>query len=252
MNELAVQADALLTQQTLILAIIALATGLVRGFAGFGAAMVFVPLASIFVAPQTAVITLWLMDFVIVLPLTVTGFRNCNWSEIRPLFAGAVIGVPLGVWTLATTPEEPLKWIISILVLGAVVGLASGYRRRKPMPVPGIVAVGTAAGMGSGIAGLSGPPVIVFWAGSETTPAQMRMNIFAFFGLTGMMAGAMHLWFGLFTPERLLLAALLAPAYALAIWSGSKAFGFASERAFRIFALSLCTAAAIMVMPVWS
>jgi hypothetical protein len=79
----------------------------------------------------------------------------------------------------------------------------------------------------------------------------MRMNIFAFFGLTGVMSGAMHLWFGLFTAERLLLALALGPAYALGIWCGSRAFGLASERAFRTFALSLCTAAAIMMMPVW-
>ncbi|WP_416897874.1 MAG: sulfite exporter TauE/SafE family protein [Minwuia sp.] len=236
---------------TLILFLIAALTGLVRGFAGFGAAMVFVPLASILVLPQTAVITLWLMDFAIALPMTVRSFRSCNWTEIRPLFAGAVLGVPVGVWMLANLPPEPMKWIISVAVLAAVAGLASGWRRSRPLATPGVAAIGTVSGIGSGLSGLSGPPVIVFWASGQGTGAEMRTNIFAFFGLTGMMAGLMHFTFGLFTPERLALAAMLAPGYALAFWSGTRIFGFASEKTFRTFALSLCAVAALMVMPVW-
>lgn len=227
--------------------------GFSRGFAGFGAALIFVPLASLLIPPQSAVPILWLIDFTMVLPLTIQGFRNCDWTEIRPLFAGSVFGAPLGVWLLATLPDTPMKWIVSILVLIAVAGLASGYRRTRPMPLPGMVAVGGVAGVGSGAASLGGPPVIVFWASSSTTsPAQLRMNILAFFGLTGFTSGVMHFWFGLFTEERLITAALLGPVYALAVFAGSRSFGFASEKLFRTFALCLCAAAAVMVMPVWS
>jgi len=226
--------------------------GFSRGFAGFGAALIFVPLASILIPPQSAVPILWIIDFTMVLPLTIQGFRNCNWGEIRPLFAGAIFGAPVGVWLLATVPADPMRWVVSGLVLIAVVGLASGYRRTRPMPLPGMVAVGGAAGVGSGAASLGGPPVIVFWASSaDTTAAQMRMNIMAFFGLTGFTSGVMHYFFGLFTEERLITAMLLGPVYALAVFAGSRSFGFASETLFRRFALCLCTAAAIMVMPVW-
>lgn len=251
MNELAALAAGFLTADTLMLALAAMAAGFVRGFSGFGAAMIFVPLASVIVDPPTAVIALWIMDNLVTLPLVVQGFRHCAWAEIRPLFLGAVFGAPAGVWLLANAPEDPLRWTIAILVLVAVVGLASGYRRRKPLHRVGVVAVGAAAGIGGGLAGLTGPPVIVFWVGSETAPAQVRMNTFAFFGLTGVLAGIAHLVAGLFTPERIMLAALIAPAYAVAIYSGSALFGFASERLFRAFALTLCTVAAIFVLPLW-
>lgn len=252
MTELLAEYTGLSVAQFLGLAAFAAMAGLSRGFAGFGAALIFVPLASILIPPQSAVPILWLIDFTMVLPLTIQGFRSCNWSEIRPLFVGAVLGVPLGVWLLATMPEDHMKWIVSALVLIAVAGLASGYRRTRPIPLAGMITVGGAAGVGSGAAALGGPPVIVFWASSNTTSAaQMRMNIFAFFGLTGITSGIMHFSFGLFTEEKLITAALLGPVYALAIFVGSRMFGLASEKGFRIFALCLCTVAAIMVMPVW-
>jgi uncharacterized membrane protein YfcA len=252
MIELLTEHTGLTIAQFLGLCGFAAMAGLSRGFAGFGAALIFVPLASILIPPQSAVPILWLIDFTMVLPLTITGFRNCNWPEIRPMFVGAIFGVPLGTWLLATLPADPMKWIVAILVLIAVAGLASGYRRKKPMPLPGMIAVGGAAGIGSGAAALGGPPAIVFWASSMTTSAaQMRMNIFAFFGLTGITAGIMHFSFGLFTTERVVTAILLGPVYGLAIFTGSRMFGLVSEKGFRIFALCLCAAAAIMVMPIW-
>lgn len=226
--------------------------GLSRGFAGFGAALIFVPLASILIPPQMAVPVLWLIDFTLVMPLTIKGLRAANWGEIRPMIAGVIVGVPLGTWMLATLPQDPMRWVVSILVLIAVAGLASGYRRTRPMSRPGMIAVGGAAGVGSGAAALGGPPVIVFWASSSTTSAaQMRMNIFAFFGLTGTLAGVMHFSFGLFTSEVIVTSLLLGPIYALALFLGSRMFGLISEKGFRTFALCLCAAAAIMVMPVW-
>ena len=251
MSDLAALAAGYLTTDTLLLALAAFAAGLVRGFSGFGAAMIFVPLASVIVDPRTAVIALWVMDNLVTLPLVVQGMRNCTWSEIRPLFLGAIFGAPAGVWLLANAPEAPMRWAIAVLVLIAVAALASGYRRKKPLHGGGVVAVGAASGIGSGLAGLSGPPVIVFWVGGTTAPAQVRMNTFAFFGLTGAVAGVAHLVAGLFTPERIVLALMIAPAFAIAIYTGSALFGFASETLFRRFALSLCALAAIFVMPIW-
>jgi len=243
--------DTLWTTDLLWLYGFAVLTGLVRGFSGFGAAMVFIPLASILVPPQTAVITLWLIDVLVTSPLTIKGMRHGHWPEILPLFLGAMAGVPLGVWLLATTPETPMRWTISIIVLLAVLVLASGYRRKNRMPLPGVLAVGASAGVGSGMASLGGPPVIVFWVSGAASAAQTRMNIFGFFGMTALMSGAGHYLFGLFTPERLMLAALLIPAYALGIFSGNRMFGLASESMFRRFALTICAAGAILVMPVW-
>jgi len=44
---------------------------------------------------------------------------------------------------------------------------------------------------------------------------------------------------------------LAAPAYLLGTWGGSRMFGLASERAFRIACYAMIAAAAVISMPVW-
>src|SRR3546814_18447436 len=83
---------ALAEDRFLWLAVAALAAGLVRGFSGFGAAMVFIPLAGIVVSPQTAVPLLFVADHLAPLHITLPSFRRCCWAEILPLKAGANTG----------------------------------------------------------------------------------------------------------------------------------------------------------------
>src|SRR3546814_6767433 len=88
---------ALAEDRFLWLAVAALAAGLVRGFSGFGAAMVFIPLAGIVVSPQTAVPLLFVADNLATLHITLPSFRRCCWAEILPLTAGATLTVPLEI-----------------------------------------------------------------------------------------------------------------------------------------------------------
>lgn len=52
-----------------LLALTAFAAGLSRGFSGFGAALIFIPVASRLVGPQLASATLPLVDAVLAAPL---------------------------------------------------------------------------------------------------------------------------------------------------------------------------------------
>src|SRR3546814_8652322 len=77
---------ALAEDRFLWLAVAALAAGLVRGFSGFGAAMVFIPLADIVVSPQTAVPLLFVADNLATLHITLPSFRSEeHTSELQSL-----------------------------------------------------------------------------------------------------------------------------------------------------------------------
>ncbi|MCG8689630.1 MAG: sulfite exporter TauE/SafE family protein, partial [Minwuiales bacterium] len=119
------------------LALAALGAGLVRGFAGFGAAMIFIPVASALIDPKAAVILLFVIDGIATLPLLVPAVRICRWSEIMPLIVGATLSVPLGVQVLVRMDPVLLRWIICGAILLAVAVMATGWRysRRPSMPV---------------------------------------------------------------------------------------------------------------------
>ncbi|WP_340118278.1 sulfite exporter TauE/SafE family protein [Pelagibius sp. 7325] len=233
------------------LAAAALLAGLVRGFSGFGAAMVFVPLASVMKGPEVAVPLLFLVDSLATLPITVSAFRRCTWAEILPLLAGATVTIPLGVALLVSADPVVMRWIISLLILAAVSALAAGWRLRRQLPLLGTAAVGAAAGVTGGAASLAGPPLVLFWLGGQSSPAQVRDNIYAIFGLLGVVSG-ITLWLnGLLSLAVLREALVLLPAYVLAIFVGARLFPHASEGVYRKAALALCAGAALYALPLW-
>ena len=96
---------------------IAALAGLVRGFSGFGAALMFVPLCGILYGPTVAVLVLWVIDAFATAPIVHIHLRRATWRELGPLLIGSTILLPFGVWVLAHSDPEPLRWAISGMVL---------------------------------------------------------------------------------------------------------------------------------------
>src|SRR5690625_811679 len=232
-----------------VLAATAGLAGLVRGFSGFGSAMILVPVASALTTPQTAVVLLLFTDTLLALPLVAAAARRCHWREVLSLAVGALCTVPIGVRLLLVLDPALLRWIISLLILLLVALLASGWRWSRPPSLLHTGLVGGASGLTGGMAGIAGPPVILFWMAGQGQPASIRANIIVFFALTGLFNLAAYFLSGLLTPERVAAGLALAPLYALALLLGARAFGLASPRFFRTLALALCAFAAIAGMP---
>jgi uncharacterized membrane protein YfcA len=228
----------------------ALAGG-VRGFSGFGAAMIFLPLAGIVVRPEVAVPLLFVADNLATLHITLPSFRRCCWAEILPLAGGATLTIPLGVALLVSVDPQAMRWAISLLILFAVAVLASGWRLRRELPIYGTAAVGGLAGLAGGAASLYGPPLILFWLGGRSGAVQVRENIYALFGLLSVAAGLTQWMNGLLTVDVLREAITLLPVYALATVVGARLFRRANEAQYRWVALGLCALVAFAGLPLW-
>ena len=233
------------------LATAAVLAGLVRGFSGFGAAMIFLPLAGMAVRPEVAVPLLFVADNLATLHITLPSFRRCCWAEILPLAAGATLTIPLGVAVLVAADPQTMRWAISLLILVAAGVLASGWRLQKALPLYGTAAVGGLAGLAGGAASLYGPPLILFWLGGRSGAAQVRDNIYAVFGLLSVAAGITQWLHGLLTLEVLQVAVLLLPVYVLGTLAGARLFRRASDAQYRWAALGLCGLVAFAGLPLW-
>ncbi|MQA10920.1 MAG: TSUP family transporter [Pseudonocardiaceae bacterium] len=231
------------------LALATVVTGLVRGFSGFGSAMVFVPVASALSSPETAVVLLLMTDGLLSMPMLVPASRICVWREVLPLGLGAAATVPLGVWLLVVVDPVVMRWIISLLILVLIALLARGWRWTTQPGLPYTVAVGGGAGLTGGMTGLGGPPVILFWMAGHGDAARLRANIIVFFGMTGVFNAVSYFSAGMLTAERVASGIALIPSYGVALLLGVWLFRFATERFFRRLAFGLCTFAALSSMP---
>lgn len=225
--------------------------GLSRGFSGFGAALVFVPLASAAVGPRAAVPVLALLECVSCLVFLPNAWRHAARREVAVMATAAVVAVPLGALILAHAEPVPLRWGLTALVLLAVAVLASGWRYRGEGSVPLTLSVGAVGGVMSGTAMLGGVAPAAWWLGRSAPAVTVRANMNLYFAILTAAVTAAFAWRGLIGWDSAWLALAAGPSYAAGLWGGTALFGLASETTFRRAGYAMILTAAVLGMPLW-
>lgn len=235
---------------TLITGLLVLFTGgVVRGFAGFGAGMIFMPVAAALFSPPVAAGAFLLLDYFVTLPLLPRALRLCDWRTVLPAVLAAVVSVHLGAWLLVSADPLVLRWIICLVVLALLGLLISGWRYAgTPSPATS-AGVGAAAGIMGGVSQVSGPPVVAFWLSSPHPPHVIRANLIVFFALAGTGSLLAYLIAGVFNGRVLALAIGGIAVYGLGLYLGARGFGRANPQLYRRIAYSLIALAALTSLP---
>lgn len=226
--------------------------GLVRGFTGFGFAMVFMPLASMVLGPVAALGLIWFIDLPFALPIAARSAKRAEWGEILPLLLTATLALPAGIWLLTWLDRETMRWILALLVLTAVLLMASGWRYHGRPTIPLSLGVGALSGLFNGMASIGGMPLAVFWLGAQRNDRhKTRANMQAFFGVSTLISGSI-LWLkGILTAGSLLMAVPLFAVYGIGLWAGTHGFRLASEETFRRGAYAVIFLSALISLPFW-
>lgn len=228
-----------------------LLAGLVYGFAGFGSALVFMPLATIFVPAAVAVAAFSLSALASLFTVVPGAWRVANRRAVGIMILACLAATPLGVAALRLAPQDVIRSAVCALTLLTLAALIGGWR----MPVAphwGLrAAVGALAGVTGGSTGLNGPPVILFNLGTADQPvAVTRGNLALFLTLTSL-SFLPQLWLqGLLPPRALALGSLLLVPYALGTWMGTRLFTPARAGVYRKAAYLLIGAAGLAGLPV--
>lgn len=244
-------AAAFADRRFLAAAAIAALSGLVRGFAGFGSALVYMPLIAAVYEPRIAAVTLLLVDYAGSVPFAAPEFRRCTWREVLPLSIAATIAVPFGTMALLVLDPIILRWGMAILVFGLVAVLASGWRYHGAPRLPITIGVGLFSGFGGGAVQIAGPPVIVYWLSSSSNAVTVRANMIIFFALLGTALIISYFTQGLFTPDAIVLSLLLGIPFLLAMAIGAFLFRGTSDQLYRRIAYLIIAAAALISMPLF-
>jgi uncharacterized protein len=231
--------------------VIAVVSGLVRGFSGFGSALIYMPLISALYGPRVAAPTLLLIDTICSVPFTFHAAPQCNPREVAWVSLAGFIFLPLGVMALVYVDAILLRWFIVALVLVALVALIAGWRYHGKPTVPASLATGAFAGFGGGAVQIAAPPLLIFWLGGANKAATVRANIMVYFLPQALLAMGMYYWNALFTGETITLAILLGLPFALAMATGVYSFHGSSEALYRRVAYFIIAFAGIVSMPVF-
>lgn len=215
-----------------------------RGLAGFGLAILLVPVLALAIPPVEAVFVGNLLGFTV----SFMGLRKQVAQTERSawIIAGtAVLLIPAGLLALSAAGPQLARLLIALVAIGAFVAvLLPG----KPHHVPGMketVATGVASGLLTGFAGMPGPPVVPFYLRRDIAPAVARASMMSIFIVTQGAGVVTTLLLGKANWNEVLLVAALYPAVLAGNWIGTRAFGRIDTKAWRYIAGATLGAAAL-------
>lgn len=230
---------------------IAMVAGLVRGFTGFGSALIYMPLISAVYSPQVAAPTLLLFDTICSLPFALKVWPQATRREIVPVAIGGALFVPIGVAALLYVDVLILRWFIAALVLVALAVLISGWRYHGKPNRAASFGVGAMAGFGAGSVQIAAPPLLVFWLGGQNSAATVRANIMVYFILEGSLSIVAYLFTGLFDRQVTTLAILLGIPFAAAMAVGAYFFHGTSDGLYRRIAYVVIAISGLASLPLF-
>lgn len=229
----------------------AILSGVVRGFSGFGAALIFVPFAGQVVSPIWVLIILVVMDMFGPLPNLPRASRDGNFRQIGWLVFGALIFLPVGLWGLMRVSPEFFRYVVSLLAAVLPLVLSLGLRYRGPMSPPVLFAAGGASGFLGGIAGLAGPPVILLYIAGPNSPALIRANTMLYlYGFDVLLLVVLGVQ-GQLETVPILLGLMMAVPNVLGNIVGARIFHPDRAKLYRATAYVMTIVAAISGLPIW-
>lgn len=227
------------------LALVALGASFVRGYSGFGFAALLVSGAALVTEPVALVPAVLVCDVALGAPQWRSVRGAIDWRRVGALFAGCLLGVPLGVWAIAAMGPDAARAAISLWVLLMGLVLLRGWHLSRAPGLPAHGAVGLVSGLANGAA-VGGLPVAAFFAAQPIPAAAFRATLVAYFLLLDTWTLPVMWREGLLTIDTLLLAALGLPVMLLGLHLGSRHFLKAPPEEFRRFAIWTLMALAVL------
>lgn len=233
------------------LAAVVVIAGLVRGFAGFGSAMIIMPVASTVLPPVSAIVFLTVTELVGPMPNMPAAIRDGSRGDITRLALGAILALPLGIWSLTLMSPALFGWLVSLLVLGLLGALMLGWRYHGEMTPLLVTATGGVGGFLSGSTGVAGPPVIMLYMASRLPIAVIRANFLMYLMMIDLLMLAAFWMLGLMQMAPAIMGMVLWLPYMLANMAGARLFRPDAERGFRGVAYIIIAASALSGLPFW-
>lgn len=244
-------AQALATEGLWILVVAVIAAGLVRGFSGFGSAMIIMPAAAAVLSPVEAVIFVSGCELLGPLPNLRAAWRDAARWDVGRLMLGAVLALPFGVWWLAYVDPTVFGWGVSIIVLVLLGLVMTGWRFQGTLTRSMTIGAGGIGGFMTGLSGIPGPPVIMLYMASTLPIKVIRANFLLYLLGIDVVLIPLLMATGLMEWSVFLLGLMVGLVNVVANAAGARLFNPDAERLFRAVAYMIIAASAILGLPLW-
>lgn len=212
---------------------------LVQSIAGFGSALLGMPILLLFFPLKVAAPLFVLCSFMVELMMLLNYRQQILYRNIWRLILTSLIGIPIGVNVIARLDEHLMTFLLGAFVLGYAIYSLLGFQAPRLKHVGWQFGLGFIAGMLSGAYNTSGPVYVVYSSSQRWTPAEFKGHIVALFLVGSMGAIVAHFLAGNITSQVLELVIFALPASLISVFVGMSLDRFVKPDLFRKMVLIL-------------
>lgn len=229
------------------LGITVLAAGILRGFSGFGSALLVVPAIGMVVGPTTAVAIATLLEGFAALLLLRSALPHTNMRMFLGMVPAASCAIPVGHVLLTQLNPTLSNLLISFAVACLALWSMNGATLQLPRGLSGQIVAGGLSGFLTGFGGVGGPPLVLYIVSGTGTAEIKRANLIVISGAALVTAIVSMFYFGLLQAKVLISGLYLTPIFLAGGLVGIQLFHRAPERIYQRVVLSTLVALASVI-----
>jgi uncharacterized membrane protein YfcA len=159
--------------------IIILAASTLQTSTGFGFSIMATPFLLVIFEPAEAIQINLILSLVISIALMRNISKDIDYGILKRLIAGSLAGLPIGMVIFLIIDIDRLKLIVSLMIVALTIMLIFRFRisqnKRRDLATGGLSGTFTTS------MGMPGPPLLLYFSGTDTQKAKLRGTTLAFY-----------------------------------------------------------------------
>ncbi|MBU0491701.1 MAG: sulfite exporter TauE/SafE family protein [Chloroflexi bacterium] len=240
-----------MTPEQILLTILIIFIGhMIKGFTGFGSALVASPLMAWFMPLRAIVPLMALIGVPSGAYMMAVTRRHIDWRETLLVSAAMIVTTWIGMQVLLTVENQILKQafaVVTVLFTLPILWNRMPTRQRRSHPLATLL-VGAAAGLAGILFAVPGPPLVLYFSYTMTDDVdRFRGTLSAIFLSSGLIQTVAFAGEGMLTPDLLGLAVALTPVVFVGLWAGDWLVRRAPAQRFRWVVAAVLIANAVLL-----
>ncbi|ETT86614.1 sulfite exporter TauE/SafE family protein [Viridibacillus sp. FSL R5-0477] len=226
---------------------IILVASILQSSTGFGFSIMATPFLLMLFQPQEAIQINIILSLIISVALILKIRHDIDMFLLKRIILGSIVGVPIGIFIFMSMNIHALKLGVSILLLLLTLLLICNFKV-KATPIRDYI-VGGISGVLTTSIGMPGPPLLLYFTGTDTEKGKLRATTLAFYLFIYFISLITQIIFT-GTSKHIWQSSLYAiPIVFIGLFIGQIIFKWINQRVFRIFTyiLLICTGLFLLI-----
>lgn len=214
-----------------LFSIIVLIASILQTSTGFGFSIMATPFLLLLFEPREAIQINLILSLVISISLIMKIKKDIDMEILKRFIVGSLVGLPVGISVFLMMDMTVLKLGVSVLILVLTLLLILKFRIGQT-PMRDLVVGGFSGAFTTSI-GMPGPPILLYFSGTDTTKEKLRGTTLAFYLWIYLASLLVQVFFAGTSKEIWVSSAMALPMVIIGLFMGQFLFKWISQVLFR-------------------